>query len=920
MTDISSLPSDPLAVLMSRTNTIIPPTIPILKTSNISRYIKIRWVSDENISELYQAQQLPSELISYAQDKNSKLDADLLSSKDEDKRVLLNNKLISQWLLNEINDNKSISVLAVSQKNLANGLKLYAVTLLSNDTTGTIIKFLNIARNITYRALIITLDKKTLPLVKHDLSIEYMTVFQKEFSETIAIKEWTILTRHILRAETSQPIKRVMVVNSDDNIISFQVTGQDSDAIYVSSLEHIRINIRLNLGQYYGWRYLTDSPLISEVLRSINADPPLKRVHNVYIIPFNQQYDNVAKRVRPMIDSMLLEGYQAIELAENVLTDNGLLNLYLEILTRFNYEVVRRPKTYIQAPTPASNPGLLNYPPERRKGKEELGDNLSGETEAEVEAEVGVNVGAEVGKKERLNSLIIVKAVSAPFSAFSNQAFFSQSLSSWLMEAVSLVLNNQLPQVIVKCEYPLIRYREVDIQQVLIKYIALQAYHQLTIKYPYLSTSIYGLEVYEDLSIKIPVSKLIEVNKFKSQLRNIIDNYSPGNWTVLSARTLEEAITFRWLLYYNYDKVNSIALAAEKGYYVIAGRNIDSKDLNPLLKQIRFEQLSQYDKLIDQSIAQSFVSLNELGKGDHLAFVMAHTPIIDLGRPPEDQLTLHMVNREQVLRSYGSLVGQKYSPAIFNNPATGNLISKKSLSRLLFYEHGWLGWFNVGGPVEMALNEKTVFLPGLMEDVPVRYMAEIDIGNIVVNGMLSPDTYRSEFIMSIEVRMPFLPIGSSQDNEVNISENKRTKYKCLSLSPKVEGRKGRSINNFSLDKIDTNSIPAAREKGYRYISLFDLSYPRLNTGTKRDEKSLVTLNRREKDLLIQVNRVVEWLWQKGWFLPLWSTALLHDQSIVTCANSSYAYPFDLILKKASLSPEDGRQAIHYLNVMIRLID
>lgn len=927
----------------------------------------------------YSSNILPDELIEYAKAPldnttnpiNLNVTPESPASRSNDIQqksddVLLDNDKISEWLLINIikfqkkidHDNISVespgtfdktkimsniplheSKLFLTKTKLQNGLIKYVVNgnfnafqvanigEIIDDQINEIIGILKIIDYISNRELVININK--FPTVKYDLFIEYETSDQHKQSNLIALKEWHIIAKHMLEHQLKQDVEQLIQISNDfssETSYKFRVMGPNAQPIYVSKVEYAKITISLKLEQYYGWRYLGSNGLVELVLskfKNVNA----KLVNGIYIIPFNRQYKNISNLVPSMVTSLILDNNISFKLPRSIVADNDTFNLVMELLKRFGYKIVET----------------------NRKSDNYIAKLLPG-------------------------------------------AYKCPSLSEWIIKSIPLIIQNQLPYVLIQCEYPeywsVQSSRSIQDRKVMVYYMALQAYSRLIQKFPYLSTSIYRINVNDDMSIEIPVSSKDELNIFKQNMSIISSDFNPAGWNTFKVDNLREVVIYRWILYHKYN-VNSIAfeMYSDNTNKYLQFNNVITKErriLNNMLSQsgtntsqIRIEKYtddiiyyiitdmhidpSQYSNVFNSSkhinkqlfnladsIKSSFNMSNiNASYDDLLNIIMNNVPIIDLG-DDGSRISLQMINRNVFMRSApgfpinanpeSSSSDQSITPIIsfgeskrlfniFVNPNTQHPISRESVSRILMYEYGLLGWFDIGGNIEGHTPQNTIFIPGLEKYPPTRYLNKLKIGRIKSKALLSRATFRNEFIISIEV-----DVSDSYQCNFN-TQSKNTDSSDLannSSSSYISSKSNDNLNTGLIDSPVSNRIlepegpfgKAPIDSGM--IKLFDIAYDRI--FDKKDNKDntndlYMKIYPDEIRFMTQINNSIAWLWKKGWFLSLWTTAIVHanDTEIFTCADKSYAYPLDDVLKAASQSAASGKIAIYYLNLIVQSI-
>lgn len=479
----------------------------------------LTFVTDPNIEQYYPVSSLPDSLTCLKTKPDYPYQTSL--SDEDESMIFLKNSDIYNWLAQKLTKSKKYI------KRLANGLlKIDFISEQPHPTDLT--ELIDI---LSYKELYIALpasDNINIA-VKYDPTIEYENIHQHSVSTTNAHHDWLNIIKHIISTELNIPIESLIyngvVANTGNNpsvvtgsdLIRYQVLS-GADSIWVSNLDYVRIN-NLDLLSYYGWRYLTDSPLIFQIFNELQTVVPVRQVYDFYIIPFIIDYANNI----PFLDKLsyfINKGYQTVDIPDSTIkSTDGRLSMYYEILTRFGYKIIMKP---------------------------ELSDTTY---------------------------------LKRPLVVCNNLILHNNSLSAWLSDSVGLIINNQLPYVVISHDF---NFQQIQYGKYIVKYLAVLAYHNLIKIYPYLKSAIYNLDVFEDFSIKLQVSKLEEVEKFKQLMSDIINDIDIYSWQVELVPTLKSVVERR--LWLSDQNIFNLSFTHDNKYIIV------SEITNNVNKKIKLKQ------------------------------------------------------------------------------------------------------------------------------------------------------------------------------------------------------------------------------------------------------------------------------------------------------------------------------------------
>lgn len=516
----------------------------------------ITWILDDNISQYYKLSKLPEDLIKYAASQYPAAYQYSIPGEDKDPdMVYLNNRKISEWIYSTYPGTPGTTI---ENLPLYNGLTQHTIYGNSMDN--------KLLRYISYQELNLYIDLTDLPTlnIKYKPSITNETVGQHDISLATADYHWTILIKCLLSNILNVDIIAINYIKNIDNKRQYNVVG-NNQIIYVSSLTYYTIN-NMNLQAYYGWRYLTDSKMVFKALNMLELDSnlPIRYTHGIYIIPFIEDYDDMVSKFSLQIRQLVSDGYEAIDISDQVLKDNDMMNLYYELLERFDYTITDKAE-----PQDTKN----NY--------------------------------------VKLKRPLIVKAGKLHIT----------SLRSWLTESISLIINNQLPYINIKITYPE-NNNDLNDRKYKLLYASVMTYSILSNDYPYLRSSIYGITVRNDLSIDLQLSSLKELDIFNQLLSNVITNVNV--WQVYSFSNLIDMLYVRWFLYK--ENISSLGFHQDNKYILVIDSLEDvmtqyqsynsnfAQEINQYGQQLAVSAIDKIINYVDINGQGNIINVNDFNK------------------------------------------------------------------------------------------------------------------------------------------------------------------------------------------------------------------------------------------------------------------------------------------------------------------
>ena len=455
------------------------------------------------------------------------------------------------------------------------------------------------------------------------------------------------------------------------------------------------------------------------------------------------------------------------------------------------------------------------------------------------------------------NSSIQIIMYGSPIIQANPQADEIGYLASWLDDSVNNIIHNKLPMITFRGAWQGIDNGSMRETLIRLKYVAYIVYHDLVKKYKYLSSNVLLVEVLEDLSIVVPLTSRKEMVEFRAGLERILFQDDYKEWSIFPVATQLELVATRLVVREKFPQVSTFGFGTTQGdgklLYVVANQRIDPIFLDDI-------------NSLSEKYTQEF--------GFELNYYLENVPITD----PEksDDVTVKYIDRNAFLRSYDTISSDKS-------------VTPKTLSRIVFYPEGLMGLFGID--LFAKNTPKEILLKGLYKNPPSQKLVSIDFGRVVVEGFLPADTFRNEWVMTVNVKL----------------------HEDKSFKPQLSRE--------------------LKPKQFRIIPLFDLSYRRLNTNSQgrtevvdyssKDVKFSPTeiqkLSKQEQDFAKQIENITNWLWKRGRFISSWGKAVINDReiSVETEIEPRGLIEINDILKDGYQEPDSGERAVDYLNQMVK---
>lgn len=850
-----------------------------IRSKDLSRkitHIKYQWVTDPNTSKIIDRSLIPSSLIYSLEESNQLKNINLIGVEDESKIVIVFQKILN-LILEQINSKKFTGLMKGKDMEtpLSKGLKKYLYYLEYNpDLKTEYQKISDLINLINYPPLILSVDESKFSILPGERD-EYTTTGQAEYIRLQAIAGLRTIIQALVRKKEQLPVRNVIQETvstfkpqypqepklGSKIILTYTPHDQNNQMIYVSREEKKEYEVFHPLELYYGWRYLSDSPLTLYVIKNSPFNPPIRKIEGIYAVPTMSVYNASFNQATLEIENLIGRGYLALnlEMPNFRILDHSLdqtsfmdhrTEIYSNLITRFEHKMITDRTDYIFNIT-SDNKNLFKW-------CELINTCMSNDSQS----------------KQPKNLSIQIIMYGPRIIQANPQADDIGFLSSWLDDSVDNIIHNKLPMVTFRGAWQGIGNGSMNKTLIRLKYVAYIVYHDLVEKYKYLSSSVLLVDVLEDLSIVAPLTSREEMTEFKTELERILfqDNYK--GWSIFPVTTQLELVATRLVVLEKFPQVSTFAFGTRRGdkklIYLVANQRIDPILLDDI-NDLSAKYLREY--------------------GAELNYYLENVPITNSEKSNND--IIKYVNRNAFLRSYDTNASHwtlfsmenntsasdwKGSVSDWQGSALGDTVTPKTLSRMIFHPEGLMGLFDTN--LFSKNTPKEILLKGLYKNPPSQKLAPVDFGRVVVEGFLPADTFRNEWIMTVNVRL----------------------YKD-------------------------------DDKQFRIIPLFDLSYRRLNIDpqgktevvdyssgeTKNPPEETQKLSKQEQDFVKEIENVTNWLWKRGMFISSWGKAMINNKkvNIETEVEPYGLIEINNILKDGYQEPDSGERAVNYLNQMVK---
>nr|QBK91212.1 MAG: hypothetical protein LCPAC202_01860 [Pithovirus LCPAC202] len=823
-------------------------------------HIKYQWVTDPNASKIVDLSRIPDSLVDSLaklnQSKNINLiETDVISSRTDKGKILIVFREILELILEQIKNQIFTGLIKGKESGIpfSKGIKKYLYYLeynpkLKNEHQ----RISDLIDLINYPPLILSVNESKFPVLPGERD-EYTTVGQAEYIRLQAIAGLRTIIEVIVRKKEQLPIRNVIQETISDQkiksgIISiFTPHDQNNRMIYVSPERKKEYEVFYPLELYYGWRYFSDSPLTLYVIKNTPFNPPIRKIEGNYIIPTMSRYNSVFNQGSLEIRNLMARGYLALNLEMPIfrILDHSVdltpfmdhkMEIYSNLITRFGHKMIT-PRTDYTFNINAENKSLFKWCDLINTC---INDDLTDSPSPK-------------------NTSIEIIMYGSPIIQPSCKADQIGFLASWLDDSVDNIIHNKLPMVTFKGAWQEIESGSKSKIMAKLKYVAHIAYHDLVMNHQYLSSSVLLVDVLEDLSIVAPLTSREEMEEFRTEIERILFQDGYKDWSIFTVTTQSKLLATRLVLLEKLPRASAFGVnflnEHNKPLYLVVNQRIEPTFFNNI-----------------NSLAEEYVRK----RGPQLNHYIENIPIASLGKVSSWNSKKY-IDRNTFLRSYD--INSNISPTTeigLDSPMT-----PKSLSKLVFYPEGLMGLFDID--LSGINQQKEILLRGLYKNPPYKRSVPINFGQVAVEGFLPADTFRNEWIMTVNVKL---------------FKNK--------------------------DKTEQ----------FKIIPLFDLSYMRINVDSQG--KTMVVdysseeveishlkpqeLSKSEQEFTKQIENVVNWLWKRGMFISSWGKAITSNNDINI---ETEIEPYGLIeindtLKDAYQEPDSGDRAVNYLNQMAKL--
>jgi hypothetical protein len=636
--------------------------------------IEYKWATNPNQVKLFSSRELPKSLLAIAD--------------SQDNKIHISYGRIAELIVSQIKTLFSPSDLLFEiEESLPKGYKLFTYRLKYNPLDEEKYEEIrSLIEIIDYPPLSLSVEESNFPILPGE-KIPTTTVGEAENLRLQAMVGLRSIVDALVRKKEKLIVRNVIQNFSPEvGKLTFVPHDQKNRLIYLSPEERRTYQILHQLEHYYGWRYLSDSPLTLYILQKMSTSLPVREVEEFYIIPTDTEHNYVLEEVELQVGNLIwqryltlnteIPDYRIVETSENKLSDfftsEGPNQLYLDLIDRFQHHLISSGTEYSYT-IDEDNQSLFKWCP--------------------------VDSLCPYDQDPHDDSPAKSKSYQVTFygpPVIQANKYFDQigSLASWFDQSVSRISQHLLPIMTLTGKWQDLQSGSKMEMIARLRYVSNLAYKDLN--QPYLSLDIWSVDVKEDLSILAPVSNLTEYMELTQKIETITSQQDYLDWSTWLADSLSDLVAIRLAIHQKISEVSTFGTRVDDRLYLVINQRIEPSLLEEIIKN------SKHQINID--------------------YYLTHLPVQEINSS-ETQI----VNREQLLSSEND-----------------KLITLESLSRTTFYPEGWMGWFDIN------LTDK-LFLPGIYKQPPVRKLNPIDFGQITVEGLLSPDSYRDEIILAITV-------------------------------------------------------------------------------------------------------------------------------------------------------------------------
>nr|QBK90745.1 MAG: hypothetical protein LCPAC201_00460 [Pithovirus LCPAC201] len=610
---------------------------------------------------------------------------------------------------------------------------------------------------INYPPLILSVDESKYAILPGEQD-KNTTAGEAEYIRLQAIAGLRTVIKALVGKKEHLPIRNVIQDTLPNHISpssSLQMTSifipydQDNRMIYVSPEEERDYQVFHPLELYYGWRYLSDSPLTLYVIDKMPFNPPIRKIEGIYIIPTMKKYNAAFNQASLEIANLIVREYLTLNLEvpnfrildhSSDLTDfmDHKMDIYSNLISRFGHKMITT-RTDYSFEINRDNQALFRWC--------ELKDTCLNENPHND------------SPPENLSIRVVL--YGPPVIQASCRADQIGFLASWLDDSVNNIIRGNLPLVTFRGTWQEIENGSKMKVMARLKYVAYLAYHDLVINRPYLSSSILLVDVLDDLSIVAPLTSQEEMDELREEIERISSHGNYLRWSIFSVTTQLKMVATRLILQEKFPHLSTFGVRIKEILYVVANQRIDPNFLTDL------------DENVTKYLQESSSELN---------YYLKNVPVVSLNESGSS--SKKYINRDQFLRSYDSVVDRVQDTDELINP-----ITPLSLSRVTFYPEGLMGLFDVNLPVGKLLNKliysgqikidsSLLRLKGLYKNPPFKKLIPIDFGHVTVEGFLPSDTYQNEWVMTVNVKLVdrdksfnIIPLFDLSYNRIKVDPN-----------------------------------------------------------------------------------------------------------------------------------------------------
>lgn len=253
----------------------------------------------------------------------------------------------------------------------------------------------------------------------------------------------------------------------------------------------------------------------------------------------------------------------------------------------------------------------------------------------------------------------------------------------WIMDSINRIKNGLLP--LVKFN---LNYTSTDFSKAKIFYGSVMSYYNLIKTYPHLSSAIFDIEIYNDLSVNVPLATIDQIYIYYEIYTDYLS--VPSNFKIYTAKDLSEAIRIRYTIQEEIP-LSKTLIYQDDIFYVISETIItaENKKINEKIISEK-EIINKLKPYFSNCMPMTDVSLNEL------------TNIIPLN-----------INADK----HGPPFYSCYPYELPND----NTLSFKNAAKIENGNVGWRGFYDIG------------ILKGLFNDIPFLELKDVNNGEVKIN-------------------------------------------------------------------------------------------------------------------------------------------------------------------------------------------